>query len=225
MAAITQPGTPGERMEDTATALPTKSPAVRSRVVPHPRPKGANDHDPIAAILADPAWRARVEPRFWAKVVRPANDDTCWAWTGSRKRDLKQAYGKLKLKSYVTVRAHRLSYALHYGRSPGDLFVCHRCDNPQCVNPHHLFLGTVQDNAADMVAKGRSPRSDQRGSKNGAAKLTDEQVATIRSRILAGQTNTTIAADYGVTHQLISRIRRGRAWGSEPMQPKYASLR
>lgn len=134
-------------------------------------------------------------------------------------------YGKLKVPGGYTVRAHRFAYFLANGTDPGELMVCHRCDNPPCCNPAHLFLGTNQDNQRDCESKGRRAKRDQSGPKNGNAKLTPEQVEAIRGLIRLGWNNSRIARSYGVTHQLISRIRRGRAWGSEPMQPKYASLR
>jgi hypothetical protein len=174
-------------------------------------------------MLADEAWRMDVESRFWTKVAKPLQWDACWPWTGA-KRDAKQ-YGNFKLRSYVNARASRVAYALYYNHSPGLLLVCHHCDNPNCVNPSHLFLGTVQDNSDDMVRKGRSPRRDQRGELNGAAKLTALQAAKVKDLIRAGMTNTAIADRFGVTHQLISRIRRGRAWGAEPLGARYASLR
>lgn len=169
--------------------------------------------DPIAEMLADDAWRMNVESRFWPKVMKPLQWDACWPWTGAKRGD-RQGYGNFKIKSYVAARAHRVSYALYYGQSPGSMLVCHKCDNPVCVNPAHLFLGTVQDNSDDMVRKGRSPRRDQKGEKNAAAKLTSDDVAAIRRLIAAGHTNIAIAERYSVTHSLISRIRRGRAWAA-----------
>jgi hypothetical protein len=181
--------------------------------------------DHIADMLADDAWRMNVEERFWPKVAKLLDWSACWIWLASKERIAKGKYGTFKLKSYVTSRAHRVAYALYYGRSPGELLVCHTCDNPQCVNPSHLFLGTVQDNSDDMVRKGRASKQDQRGERNKAAKLSAEQIETIRDLIRANLTNTAIAARYGVTHQAISRIRRGRSWGDEPMQAPYASLK
>jgi hypothetical protein len=182
--------------------------------------------DPIADMLADEAWRLDVESRFWPKVARPLGWDECWPWTGAKKRrNGKQGYGGFKLAPRQTARAHRVSFALYYGRSPGPLLVCHHCDNPECVNPLHLFLGTVKDNSVDMVRKGRWKGVDQRGERNGAAKLSDAQVARIRDQIRAGLTNTAIAKLYGVTHQLISRIRRGRAWGEAAIHKPYEHLR
>lgn len=182
--------------------------------------------DHIAAMLADDDWRMDVESRFWPKVMRALDWVSCWDWKGATSSTRRlQNYGSFKIKSRVNVRAHRISYALYHGRSPGELLVMHSCDRPCCVNPMHLSLGTVQDNTDDMMRKGRHVTVDQRGENNGAAKLSARQIENIRDKIRAGMTNTAIAGQYGVTHQLISRIRRGRAWGQEPMQAKYASLK
>lgn len=89
--------------------------------------------------------------RFWAKVQKAGPDD-CWPWLASR---MPKGYGKLGIASTTPKLAHRVSWELHYGPIPEGLFVCHRCDNPPCVNPAHLFLGTCTDNLRDMVAKGR----------------------------------------------------------------------
>lgn len=180
---------------------------------PQSSTKTSTGRDYIAEMLADDQWRMRVEERFWPKVMRPLQWDACWPWTGA-KRSGAQGYGNFKIQSYVAVRAHRVSYALYYGQSPGGLLVCHKCDNPVCVNPSHLFLGTVQDNSDDMKRKGRAARRDQRGERNGAAKLTEADVSKVRQLIDAGQTNVAIAERFGVTHQLISRIRRGRSWAA-----------
>ncbi len=102
------------------------------------------------------------------------------------------------------ILAHRLAYEVERG-DPGDRLVCHSCDNPSCVNPRHLFLGTIQDNIRDRDIKGRQAR----GERNGPAKLTEQEVRAIRNdeRPLAA-----IGADYGVAPHTISAIKNRRTW-------------
>lgn len=163
-----------------------------------------------------------VAARFWAKVDKSAGPDACWPWTASLHG---HGYGRFKLESYVQVGSNRMAYALHHKADPGPLCVCHSCDNRPCCNPAHLWLGTNDDNMADMAAKGRSKTPPSKGAQNGNAKLSEAQIETVKAMIRAGKTNIEIARPFGVTHQLISRIRRGRAWGSEPMTTRYASLK
>ena len=145
--------------------------------------------------------------RFWSKVERGGPDE-CWPWKGGRASD----YGRIRVRNPRRfVRAHVFAYQVERGRTHG-LMVCHSCDNPLCCNPKHLWLGDNADNMADMVRKGRQRQADNRGEKNGNARLTAEQVDTIRAQIARGDFNTVIAARFGVTHSMISRIRRGRAW-------------
>jgi len=138
--------------------------------------------------------------RFWSRVEKT---DSCWLWTG-RVKSAKKPYGGFDIEGRK-VRAHRFSYELHFGPIPDGLCVCHTCDNPRCVNPDHLWLGTHQDNLADMVAKGRQAR----GSGNGKAKLTEADVLAIRASSL-GQRK--LGRIYGVTPQAISHIVHRKRW-------------
>lgn len=158
---------------------------------------------------------------FWAKVDKGDGPNACWRWTASVDS---HGYGKMKIGG-TTFRAHRLAYMLMKGQDPQEMMVCHTCDVPQCCNAAHHFLGDNQANQRDAVRKGRQKPPYGKGEDGGNAKLSQAQVDKIKEMIRSGSTNKAIARVFGVTHQMISRIRRGRAWGSEPMQPKYASIR
>ncbi len=134
--------------------------------------------------------------QFWSKVdvSVPAN---CWEWRAG-KND--KGYGR-----YGEGKAHRHAYELVCGPIDEGKMVLHRCDNPACVNPHHLWLGDARDNALDMMAKGR--HKPMRGKLHGKCKLTDEQVREIRESKLRG---VELAADYGVAESTISYIRSFR---------------
>lgn len=105
--------------------------------------------------------RVTAEQRFMAKVVK--DESGCWIWNGCKDGeprnggDKRGRYGKFALDGYHMTGAHRASYILFVGVIPKNLFVCHRCDIPSCVNPEHLFLGTVKDNSDDLVKKGLAP--------------------------------------------------------------------
>lgn len=92
-----------------------------------------------------------IQDRFWLHVDKSGD---CWLWTGATDHN---GYGKVDYRTPLrrTLGAHRISWMLRYGDIPNGLKVLHKCDNPKCVNPDHLFLGTHQDNMDDMVAKGR----------------------------------------------------------------------
>ena len=111
----------------------------------------------------------KTEKKFWANIEEPDNTGDCWNWKGITDSN---GYGKLYVKGELPYQsgmkgAHRYSWELHNKAIPEGMFCCHHCDNPQCVNPHHLFIGTHQDNMADMVKKGRShrPFGNKRGKK------------------------------------------------------------
>lgn len=149
-----------------------------------------------------------IADRFWDKVTK-GWPDGCWLWSGTT--NLK--YGYLGIARNRKVRAHRFSWELHNGPIPADLHVLHKCDEPSCVNPAHLFLGTQADNNADMYCKGRS-NAVRNGEDNGFAKLTVAGVREIRRRLAAGDRQVDIAADSGTHQTNVSLIATGRAWGS-----------
>jgi hypothetical protein len=144
--------------------------------------------------------------RFWSKVDK---SDACWVWTGMRNDS---GYGLFILKGRY-LRAHRIAFQLTSGNVPQGICVCHHCDNPPCVRPDHLFLGTVADNNADMVAKGRNRNKVHLGEQNGQSKLTSKQVDEIRFRYAAGGiTQRELARQYGVSNSLIGHIVTRRFW-------------
>lgn len=146
------------------------------------------------------------EERFRAKVKQGAADE-CWTWTGAM---ASRGYGVLSVNGRM-VYAHRLAWEMEHGKAP-KMFVCHRCDNPPCVNPSHLFLGTPADNMRDMTAKGRYRPYDRRGGRNPRAKLTSDQVLEIRARHGAGEPPRKLAPAYGVSRSHVSNIIARRCW-------------
>jgi hypothetical protein len=141
--------------------------------------------------------------------------DACWLWTAGLGR---AGYGKF-WDGAATVPAHRFSYEIHYGPIPEGLFVCHKCDNPPCVNPDHLFAGSPAANSADRDRKGRGrppnvfPMSRALGERNSGAKLTAADVVAIRVAYESGGvTQAHLATTYGVTTRTIGRVIRRINW-------------
>lgn len=175
--------------------------------------------------------------RFWSKVDRRASDE-CWPWLGRLRG---KGYGVFGFRGVVH-GAHRVSYIIARGSIPDGLCICHRCDNPRCVNPSHLFCGTVAENIKDMDLKGRRrspnkadgthgsvkhPEAWARGDASGSrkhperlsrgmnrynAKLTDDSVREIRRRWAGGQTQTSLAAMFSVSQATIWRVVSGNKW-------------
>ncbi len=135
-------------------------------------------------------------------------DNGCWEWQMSVNS---RGYGRFRVGRFVE-RAHRVSYRIHKGPIPKGMLVCHSCDNPGCVNPEHLWLGTPQGNMDDMIGKGRQRWVGQGGASNPRAVLSEKQAKEVIELIAAGLDNKTIAARYGVSHGSISNIRRGKTW-------------
>jgi hypothetical protein len=157
--------------------------------------------DAVAALIA---------PRFWARVTR---GDGCWTWTGTRGP---KGYGR----AYVPdprpgvggrpASAHRVAWQLANGPIPAGVCVLHRCDNPPCCRPDHLFLGTNDDNIADRHAKGRDAQN--KGERGGRARLTAKDVLDMREAVRRGATRASLARAYGVAAQTVDDAVCGRSW-------------
>lgn len=133
----------------------------------------------------------------------------CWLWLGSKRPEKHGGYGIVKIDRKWS-RAHRVSYEAYKGQIPDGLFVCHTCDTPLCINPHHLFLGTLQDNNLDMYRKGRNYSSS--GDSNPKSKLTESDIPRIIELRKSGKYFREIASLYEVSDNAIRSIFTGRTW-------------
>lgn len=164
---------------------------------------------------------------FWSKVEKVEHG--CWVWTSTKSSNGYGVFWWRRRRTY----AHRQAYSLSRGPIPAGLLVCHHCDNPPCVRPDHLFLGTVQDNATDMILKGRSATGDRngsrthperydpevhkrvrlRGERHKLAKLNEDAVRQIRARYATGEVSLrALARDYGVDRATLKSAVAGRTW-------------
>lgn len=148
--------------------------------------------------------------RFWEKVQRGGPEE-CWPWVASHDG---HGYGKIGVggRSGREIKAHRLAWILINGEIPVGLGVLHRCDNPPCCNPAHLFVGTHAENLADAHAKGRIRASRALGMANGRSKLTPERVTAIKALLGSGMNLCAIARRSGVSRGCIARIKDGTTW-------------
>lgn len=155
-----------------------------------------------------------LDVRFWRKV-RQAPGNACWLWTGALDH---RGYGDYR-KHTPERKAHRLAWHVVNGPIPAGLFVLHTCDNPPCVRPDHLFLGTHVDNMRDSAAKGRNASQRYPGLRAGAragnAKLTQANVQEIRS---STSSHTDLAHQFGICAEHVRRIRRGQRWRAESVE-------
>lgn len=151
--------------------------------------------------------RGTAEERFLRHIEKT---DSCWNWTG---RLVGKGYGSLGLGGAGAkgILAHRLSYQMHKGEIPEGMVVMHKCDNPRCVNPDHLDVGTQSQNIKDALSRGRKlmPTHKVRGDECGASKLTSEQVLSIRASTLS---LNEMAEQYGVSRSAIERVRYRKTW-------------
>lgn len=175
-----------------------------------------------------------LEDRFWSKVnkqgpVHSVLGTPCWEWMGARakKTSSKLDYGLFrhidKMRS-----AHRVAWELTHGPIPGGTCVLHRCDNPPCVNPDHLFLGTQVENLRDMVSKGRAvyfsdkgkgvPKGTRIGSKNPNSLLTEELVFELRHVHASGMTFSEMSEKFKISKTTLRNAVLGRTWSRLPLK-------
>jgi hypothetical protein len=148
--------------------------------------------------------------RFWEKVDKRGPDE-CWEWQAARVR---HGYGRIGTGVGRGIDgAHRVSWQLHFGPIPAGMSICHTCDNPPCVNPVHLFVGTQDENWADMRTKGRGSEPPHRlGEAVNTAVLTEATVRICRERYAAGERTTDLAREFGVNQSTIKRVVSRKTW-------------
>jgi len=152
--------------------------------------------------------RQSLVERFWPKVDKCGADE-CWPWNGATTSRFGYGYlGRIPAGPggpfVPQLLAHRVSYELNCGPIPDGMLIRHTCDNPPCVNPAHLLVGTIADNMHDRDERGRG--YNRRGHRNGRAKLNPDQVAEIRERHSAGETQASLVRAFGVSQPTISRV-------------------
>lgn len=155
--------------------------------------------------------------RFWGKFERGLG---CWNWIGARDED---GYGVITQTGHKLLKAHRLSYLLLRGEIPPGLWVLHGCDNPRCVRPSHLHLGTAADNARERKERGRGatggrngahtkPETRCRGSRSGVAKLTETKVLWLREQVRLGVPQAEVARRLGVGTSTVCSVVNNQTW-------------
>ena len=142
------------------------------------------------------------QARFWNHVQKT---ESCWPWIGARHRN---GYGAMNYSGRI-MRVHRISWLINNGAIPEGKQILHTCDNPLCVNPDHLFVGTNSDNMADKVRKGRQAKGENQGS----SKLQENSVREIRQKYQQGISQRELAKQYNVSTPAISQIVTKKCWG------------
>jgi hypothetical protein len=165
-----------------------------------------------ASTIANKTWWANrlnsqeyIDKCLWSKINKAGEDD-CWEWQGHR--DLK-GYGTLIFFG-KRVLAHRVICKLTHEDFDEGLLACHKCDNPPCCNPNHLYPGTYKDNSNDKHQRGRANIS--KGENNGRAKITAAQVIELRNLFAGGMTKGALATKYGLTWSTVDKIVKNQLW-------------
>lgn len=142
---------------------------------------------------------------FYKNTIVPKNRDECWIWQcGKTAR-----YGQIKING-IKVGVHRFSYEYFNGKIPEGMYICHQCDQPKCVNPKHLFIGSSQDNMDDKIQKGRGKYC--KGEKQAGSILSEQQVKEIKLKLKEGVYQRILSAEYGVSQTTIYKINQGIHW-------------
>lgn len=142
------------------------------------------------------------------KKIRKCEDDGCWEWTHGK---IKTGYGVIRINN-KNFGAHRISYLMHFGNFDNKLCVLHKCDNPSCVRPDHLYLGTQTDNMKDMDNKKRRKLNIMKGEQNGRSKLLVIDVINIKKMLSNKISQREIAKKYNVSQVAVSLIKRNKNW-------------
>lgn len=171
------------------------------------RQKGYRKGEPAKYLKGHNNTPTDAIKRFWSKV-NIGNEHECWTWKG-----FCNDFGHGKFSNWNGIGsalAHRVSFTIAFGEIPDEMCVLHRCDNPPCVNPNHLFLGTRADNNADRDAKDRG--NNLFGSKHGMAILKENDISEIIRLAMSGLNNIEIGKIFHTSHSNISQIIGGKAW-------------
>lgn len=152
-------------------------------------------------------FQESTKKHFWSRVAI-TDLFSCWEWTGPK---IKHGYGRTSFE-HENMLAHRMAWIVTFGKIPEGMDVCHKCDNPSCCNPAHLFIGSHYDNMRDMVKKGRCHPPDNKGENNGMSKLNKDQVVTIRLLHKTGASRIELAQKFKVTKSCIDLIVNEIRW-------------
>lgn len=152
--------------------------------------------------------KASPAERFWRHVRK--SEDGCWLWEGAH---LKKGYGRLTIVARKQVAtAHRFSWELHYGTIPDGMDVCHRCNNPRCVRPDHLYLATPAKNTRDWIRD----TGGKLGSRHHGTHLTESEVLAIRARAARGERGSDLASEFGLSKAAVSKMILRKSWKHIP---------